>query len=145
MKENTINFTTVRALVEISANFDLLKNKYPEIEVDLISWKENPNCECGQRVHKFFIEKYSIEEDKIFLDNLINNEELKQKIEEITRSQIHDQIPPNMTDYRGRVFTVGTKEEDWLDFWNNRVVQDRAAYRSFSVINHANELKVYFL
>ena len=48
MKENTINFTTVRALVEISANFDLLKNKYPEIEVDLISWKENPNCECGQ-------------------------------------------------------------------------------------------------
>jgi hypothetical protein len=145
MKEKTINFTTIRALIEIPEIFDSLKRKYPEIEVDLISWKDNPNCTCGQRVNNFFIEKYSIEEDKIFLDHLMNSEQVKLKTEEITKEQIHSQIPPSMTDYRGRVFTVGLKEEDWLNFWNTRVVEDRAAYRSFSVVNNGNELKVYFL
>jgi|LauGreDrversion2_6_1035139.scaffolds.fasta_scaffold01159_1 hypothetical protein len=145
MKEKTIDFTTIRALIEIPDIFDSLKNKYPEIEVDLLSWKDNPDCTCGQRVNNFFTEKYSIEEDKNFLDELINREEVKSKTEQITKDQIQNGIPPNMTDYRGRVFTVGIKEEDWLDFWNNKVVQDRAAYRSFSIINNGNELKVYFL
>jgi len=50
-----ISFLTLRAAVETPETFDILKEKYKNIEIDLLSWRDNPTCECGQRVSDFLL------------------------------------------------------------------------------------------
>lgn len=151
------DFIKIRAIIDTPEALQLLISKYPEIEVDILSFKENPGCECGRRVHKFMDEKYSIEEDKIFIDVLMNSENVKKKYDGIVKVyEQHEknkakngespnaQIPSNMTDYRGRVLKIGKTEEDWSKLWT-QIIDERAAYRAFSVVEQEDHLKVYFL
>jgi len=147
-----INFLNLRAAIELDETFNILKEKYKDIEVDLLSWRENPSCSCGQRVHEYFNKVYNTE-DANFLDEMFKNEKVQEKIKEITKPrQVRrelstpnsGQIPQEMTDYRGKIFVVGKTDEDWANFWK-KIIEDRAAYRSFSVSEKEEYIKVYFL
>jgi hypothetical protein len=147
-----IDFLSLRASIETDEIFETLKQKYTEIEVDLLSWRNNPSCACGKRVFDFFSKIYQEDEGQAkFLDSLFQEEKVKEKARELTQAkrkvvtqQDIPQVPPEMTDYRGKIFTVGKSEEDWSNFWK-KINEDRAAYRTFSLIDAGEYLKVYFL
>jgi hypothetical protein len=147
-----INFLKLRAAIETEETFNTLKEKYKDIEIDLLSWRDNPSCSCGQRVHEFFNKIYNQNDDSVFLDELFKNEKIQEKIKEISKprrrivdgSSSPSQLPPEMTDYRGKVFVVGKSDEDWANFWQ-KIISDKAAYRSFSLLEKEEYIKVYFL
>ena len=151
--DKTFPLINLRVAIDTPETFDILKEKYKDIEIDLLSWRDNATCECGQRVSAFFNKIYTQNEDAIFLDELFKNEKIQEKIKEINKNpprRVIDgasnpaQLPPEMTDYRGKVFVVGTTDEDWANFWQ-KIMIDKAAYRSFSVIAKEDYLRVYFL
>jgi beta-xylosidase len=139
---SNIDFSKLRALIEVDDTFNILKEKYKEIEVDLLSWRENPTCSCGKRVHEFFNKTCEDQNEMDFLNNMFELDKVKEKIE--IEKQKASQLPPNMTDYRGKVFTVGKTDEDWWNFWQ-KIIQDKAAYRTFSLLEKEDYLKIYFL
>lgn len=151
------DFRKIRAIIDTPDALQTLISKYPEIEVDILSFKENPGCECGRRVHLFLDEKYSIDEDKVFIDSIMSQPDTKARYEGIVRAYENfekskvdkgeapaGQIPPNMVDLRGRVMQIGKTDEDWSNLWN-QIIDTRGAYKSFSVLEKEDHLKVYFL
>jgi hypothetical protein len=135
---SNIDFGKLRALIEVDDTFNVLKEKYKEIEIDLLSWRDNPTCSCGKRVHEFFNKTSEDQNEMDFLNKMFELDKVKEKIE------MQKQIPPNMTDYRGKVFTVGKTDEDWWNFWQ-KIIKDKAAFRSFSLLEKEDYLKIYFL
>jgi hypothetical protein len=149
---NNFEPINVRALIETDKTFDILKDKYKEIELDLVSWRENPTCECGNRVMKFFEELFQNEDAKNFINELSKDEGVENKKKQILekfsqRKKVIDPNgppPPDFTDYRGKVLVVGKNDEDWANLWN-KIVEEKAVFRNFSIVETPEYLKVYFL
>lgn len=142
----------VRSLIETDKIFEILKEKYKELELDLISWRENPNCECGNRIMIFFEGLFQNEESKKFIDELLADKDVENKKKEILekfspRRRVVDPNgppPPDFTDYRGKVLVVGKSEEDWANLWK-KIIEEKGIFRTFSIVESPEYLKVYFL
>jgi len=149
---NNFEPINIRALIETDKTFDILKDKYKEIELDLVSWRENPTCECGNRVMKFFEGLFQNEDSKNFINELSKDEGVENKKKQILekfsqRRKVVDPNgppPPDFTDYRGKVLVVGKNDEDWANLWA-KIVEEKAVFRNFSIVETPEYLKVYFL
>jgi len=65
-------------IVEDSELNKKLIEKYPELEADLVSAKDNPTCSCRGRVWEFFVNKFSENEKESnnFFKELVDQSEL---------------------------------------------------------------------
>ena len=139
-------------LVKNEKIFEALKNKYPEILADLTSAKFNPTCSCRSRVSAFLNKKYT-EDDKDFIDFLLNMEEIKESKEKMDsiikekeakleqeNQQNNDPKDVGVT----HIYQVPKGPKAWEDF--NKFVNERGIpFRSFSILEKPDYLEIYFL
>lgn len=129
--------------------FNELKNKYPELEIDLLSSRENPNCQCKNRVIEYLTVKLNLKEDESFIRKLIDQErDLKLRIDEnwkfIIAEEEKKQGHVSMEfSTPGKVYTVEKNETAWADFVNK--IRSSLSFQSFSVVDKDTHLEVYFI
>ena len=68
--------------------WEKIKADFPDQLADLVSWKENPNCQCGQRLYQFFnnllgvhvtaLDKYVVDVNK-FNSEIVNQQKIEQQ------------------------------------------------------------------
>ncbi len=139
---NTINqenlYAYVFAALEHDASFELLKTRYSEILADLVSSKSNANCSCRGRVVAYIHQKYTIEAEKAFLDEIFSKEEVAVP----AQNQLKENEIRVANSLSGRVVTVMKKDNYWKDFHSSTL---RGNYRAFSVVDKGDSVDVYFL
>jgi hypothetical protein len=119
MNTPDILFKHLRVVVTNETAFVALLNKYPKITQDLISGRDNQDCECNSRVSKFLIEEYeSNNESKEFLDKVVLSDEIIQAAT-IWENREKD-FRQKTFDFYGKVYKVGLSGEDWLNFFKFR-------------------------
>lgn len=138
-------------ILQDDLTFNKIKEKYPELEIDLLSSKDNPNCECKNRVITYLTVKLNIKDDEIFLRNLIENKRLdeQRKIADQNWEFIIGENEIKTTQYSAeyavadKIYRVNKSDESWKDF----VTKIRASliFQSFSVVDKGDYLEVYFL
>ena len=131
--------------------FNEVKNKYPELEIDLSSSKENPNCQCKNKVIEYLTVKLNLKDDESFLKNLINAEKFNQIRNDIDKNwefiieQRNDQEKNKSFEFStpGKIYKVEKNDQAWLNF----VTKIRASlmFQSFSVLDKETHLEVYFI
>lgn len=131
--------------------FDQIKKKYPELEIDLVSSKENPNCECKNRVINYLTIKLNISDDKVFLESLIEDQRLKtlrttaDKNWEFMIGEEAIRTTQYSAEYAvaDKIYRVDKNDQAWKDF----VIKIRASliFQSFSVVDKGDYIEVYFL
>jgi hypothetical protein len=116
---------------------DLLKEKYPvELYADIESMISNgTNCSCKTRVEDFCYKN----KEKL-LPVLTDFIKSKSPQFDYFIEQTNNNF--NFVMYSGKV--INTTEEDWPDLYN-KLNEDRAQFRSFSVVKDGENLKVFFL
>ena len=131
--------------------FNEIKKKYPELEIDLLSSRDNPNCECKQRVINYLTTRLNVKEDENFLNSLIGSDNAKKLREEINGNWKF--IIEEETDKKqnvslefsspGKIYKVEKSDEAWLEF----VTKIRASlqFQNFSVVDKETYLEVYFI
>ena len=127
-----------RVLIENEKTFNLLKSKYKEILADLISAKDKPSCSCNNRIISFLEEKYKNQEDKKFIDSLIEDDSVKDVITEILNDdQEINQIlnTPHLI----------KKEEGYYEKFLKFLVEKGADnyVRSLSVIDRGDSVEIF--
>jgi hypothetical protein len=132
---NTSNVADVfPILMQDNETFDRLKNDFPGILADLVTFKENPNCSCKGRVFKFFTEV--LEKTPNSLDKYIKDvEAVNARLQVLNEERAAN-------NYAGRVLIVGKGEENWKAFSQSLVGK---MFRMFSVVERENDVAVYFL
>jgi hypothetical protein len=144
-----------KTLIKNDIFFNSIKDKFPEILADLTSSRNNPNCSCNGRVRAHLQANLTNEAD--YFNDLINNEDIKriteQKIEEIKTSQVPNNPMENHMQMMqqnmfrnsvGRIFEIGKTEEDWKNL-AKKLNEERIFFKSFSIIEKADKLVVYFI
>jgi hypothetical protein len=111
-----------------------LAQKYPEIELDLVSSKENPNCSCRGRVWDYFVNKFTEEKEKTdkFFENLyLNHSIIKLRIESLE----------NDIKFIRTIHIIDDDQNSWNEF------QDKLNginYKTISFVKDVNKLKIFF-
>ncbi|NBP01164.1 MAG: hypothetical protein EBU90_13705 [Proteobacteria bacterium] len=131
--------------------FNKLKKIYPELEIDLISSKENPSCECKNRVINYLTIKLNIEKDRKIIEELIEDpstKELRQTIDKDWEFMLGEEaIRTEQYSYEfsaaDRIYKVEKSDQAWKEF----LVKIRASliFQSFSVVDKETHLEVYFI
>lgn len=116
------------AFFEMSADF-------PSIAADLLTFKNNPNCSCKNKVIKFISAKIDAGDKDILNKYFINRENLKNAIE--TMSNNYEQKILS-----GKILTIDNTQEAWAALWQESTTK---IYKSFSVVEKNDKLHVYFL
>lgn len=139
---NTINADHLYAYIFASLahdpSFELLKNRYSDILADLVSAKSNANCSCRGRVIAYINQKYQIDTEKAFLDEIFLNEQIRVEAEK----QIEENQARIANNFSGKIITVMKKDDYWKDFHLSTL---RGSYRAFSVVDKGDSVDVYFL
>lgn len=132
---NTTNVAdAITLLVRDNDTFDLIKNDFPAILADLITFKSNPNCTCRSKVFKFFTEE--VQKNSEVLNKYVKNqEEFAKEISKIVEQR-------NSNNYSGKVIKIENTEEAWKSLTQQLVGK---AFRTFSVIEKEGQLWVYLL
>lgn len=136
-----INTDQARAMIEMDIFFDILKTKYPEILDDMLSWKTNYNCGCGKRFVDFLNQKYINNEDKIFLDSILSNQDFKKKKDEITQKNLEAY---NKRLFHGKIIKVDKTEQSWENL-SQELARLNPIYRAVFVLDRGENLEVRFL
>jgi hypothetical protein len=131
--------------------FDEIKKKYPELEIDLLSSRDNPNCECKQRVINYLTTRLNIKEDETFLKSLIdsdNAKKLREEINENWRFIIEEETfkKQNISlefSSPGKIYKVEKSDEAWLEFVTK--IRSSLQFQNFSVVDKETHLEVYFI
>lgn len=121
--------------IKDDATFNALKKDFPEILADLISFKQNPNCSCRNRVTKFFFDKVQTEPN--LLDKYIYD---KDKL--IAELQAID-LSKQQNNYSGRIFLIDKTEAAWNTL--TKELNNNKFFRGFSVVERDNQIAVYLL
>jgi hypothetical protein len=121
-------------LIKDEETFNRLKNDFPSILADLVTFKDNPNCSCRGRVFKFFSEH--LEANPNILDQYVKDaSEINVKLQSLS-----DERAAN--NYAGKVFLVDKGEEAWAAFAGTLPGK---MFRMFSVAERDDKVVVYFL
>jgi len=131
--------------------FDEIKKKYPELIIDLLSSRDNPNCECKQRVINYLTIKLNIKEDESFLKGLIdsdNTKKLKEEVNEnwkfIIEQQSHKQQNVSLEfSSPGKIYKVENNDQAWSEFVTK--IKANLIFQSFSVLDKETHLEFYFV
>jgi len=106
----------------------------PEIYADIQSYSTNPNCSCRAKVEAYINNNREISVN--FINNFINNNNLTIDLKDIENKY-------KVVNYSGKVEKV--KISEWPAF-RDKIVNEKAVYRAFSVANIDNEyVNVFFL
>jgi hypothetical protein len=132
---NTANLVdALPIMVKDESVFEALKTDFPDILADLVTFKSNPNCTCRGRVFKFFTEK--LEQNPEALNKYVKDAAaLTAELETIGRQR-------TLNNYSGKVFTIVNSEPAWEEF--SKTLAGKM-FRSFSVVDKGDNLKVYFV
>ena len=121
----------IRKIVDNDVLFKKLRKEFPPIVGDLVSFKYNPNCSCKSKVLNYFENK--IKENKNLLDDYVSGVDgLEMQLQEIESNK--EKI------IAGKIFTIPKKS--WEEFVKSI---EGKYYRSFSMVEKNEELKLYFL
>lgn len=131
--------------------FNEIKKKYPELEIDLLSSRDNPNCECKQRVTNYLTTRLNIKEDETFLKGLIDSDNAKKLREEINENWkfiIEEETfkKQNVSlefSSPGKIYKVEKSDEAWLEFVTK--IRSSLQFQNFSVVDKETHLEVYFI
>lgn len=131
--------------------FNQIKKKYPELEIDLLSSRDNPNCECKQRVINYLTTRLNIKEDETFLKGLIDSDNAKKLREEINENWkfiIEEETfkKQNVSlefASPGKIYKVEKSDEAWLEFVTK--IRSNLQFQNFSVVDKETHLEVYFI
>jgi|688.fasta_scaffold115491_2 hypothetical protein len=118
----------LKEIVKDDKKFKILRKQFPEVTGDLLSFKYNPNCSCRSKVLDYFSNK--IKQNKKLLDDYVKD------IDSTTKDKIKN-IEKKLS---GKIFYV--RKNSWEEFAKNL---EGKYYKSFSIIEKKDELKVYFL
>ena len=116
------------------ATWERIKKDFPDQLADLVSWKENPNCQCGQRLLKFFNELLNVYPsalDKYVLDENKFNSALVKQIE----SQRNNLLA-------GKIIEVDKGEAAWHKLFESL---EGKQFMAFSAVEREDKVVVYFL
>ena len=132
---NTNNVTDVLPmLIKDDETFSKLKNDFPSILADLVTFKDNPNCTCRGKVFKFFTEQ--LEKNSSVLDTYVKDaSEITLKLQSLNEERANN-------NYAGRVFVIDKGDEAWKNFAANLPGK---MFRMFSVAERDDKVVVYFL
>lgn len=132
---NTNNVTDILPiLIKDEETFNRLKNDFPSILADLVTFKDNPNCSCRGRVFKFFTEQLEVNPN-ILEQYVKDTNEITVKLQALS-----DERAAN--NYAGKVFLVDKGEEAWAAFARSLPGK---MFRMFSVAERDDKVVVYFL
>jgi hypothetical protein len=121
-------------LIKNDETFNRLKNDFPSILADLVTFKDNPNCSCRGRVFKFFSEQLEI--NPTVLDQYIKDtNEITLKLQSLNEERANN-------NYAGKVFVIDKGEEAWATFAGTLPGK---MFRMFSVAERDDKVVVYFL
>ena len=121
----------IRKILDDDFLFKKLRKEFPPIVGDLVSFKYNPNCSCRSKVLKYFEDK--LKENKNILGDYVSNMNgLEKQLQEIENNK--EKI------LSGKIFTIPKKS--WEEFAKSI---EGKHYRSFSMVEKNQELKLYFL
>jgi len=131
--------------------FNKIKAKYPELTIDLISAKDNPNCVCKNRVINYLNVKLNIKEDESFIKKIIDdpkNLNRKETIDQNWRFIIEEENKKteNLSaefSTPGKIYTVEKTDEAWSNFVNT--IRASLMFQGFSVVDKETHLEVYFI
>lgn len=127
-------FDALPILVHNDNIFHKLKNDFPEVLADLVSFKENPNCSCRNRLIKFFTEK--LQTNPTLLDLYVKDyPTLHDEINNATNLRLSN-------NYSGKIIEIDNTAEAWQQLSTTMIGKN---FRSFSVIQKENKIIVYFL
>lgn len=121
-------------IIKDDSVFARLKTDFPDILADLTTFKTNPNCSCRSRVVKYFSDKL-VENPNLLDQYVVNPQDLNNQLMVIYNQRIQN-------NYAGKVFTVGKTDSEWQAFAQSLAGK---TYRSFSVMDNGDSLKVYLL
>ena len=137
-KVNLVNYENIHpALIYFKSDDEIwerIKKDFPDQLADLVSWKENPNCQCGQRLLKFFNELLQVHPsalDKYVLDENKFNSALVQ--------QVADQQERLMA---GKIVEVDKGADAWHKLFQSL---EGKQFMAFSAVEREDKVVVYFL
>ena len=114
------------------ANKELVQ-KYKDLEMDLISAKDNPNCSCRGKVWEYFINKFNTqkEETNKFLIELYQKHPLiKVRIDAFE----------NNINFIRKIHVIDNSQEAWNNFQDKLSSID---YKNISVIEKNKKIKIF--
>lgn len=122
-------------LIKNNEIFNVLQLDFPDILADLVSFKNNPNCSCKNRLVKYFS------------DLLVQNEQILDKYiqdPEYVLAELRSiQTIRYNNNYSGKIITIPNNESSWRNLSID--INSGKFFRAFSVIDKGEELVVYFL
>lgn len=132
---DTNNVTDVLPiLIKDDEIFNRLKNDFPSMLADLVTFKDNPNCSCRGRIFKFFTEQ--LEANPGFLDQYVKDTSIiTLKLQSLAEERTNN-------NYAGRVFMIDKGDEAWAAFAGSLPGK---MFRMFSVVERDDKVVVYFL
>lgn len=121
-------------LIKDDEIFNRLKNDFPSMLADLVTFKDNPNCSCRGRVFKFFTEH--LQANPGSLDQYIKDASvITLKLQSLAEERANN-------NYAGKVFIIDKGAEAWAAF---AATLPGKMFRMFSVVERNDSVVVYFL
>jgi len=129
--------------------FNLLMERYKEINQDLHSAREYVDCSCRGRVVNYLNEKIKNIEEKKFIDSLINHpdpsvkafkEELDDKYN-LEQERIKERI--RKINAAKDLYLIDKDKESWKKFFE--FAEENIEFKSFFIIDHQDKFEVRFL
>jgi len=114
------------------ANKELVQ-KYKDLEIDLISAKDNPNCSCRGKVWEYFINKFNTEKEE-------TNKFLTTLCEKYPLIKVRIDAFENNVNFIKTIHIINNSQEAWNDFQNKLSSID---YKSISIIEKNNKFKIF--
>jgi len=113
-----------------------IESTFPEISADVVSFKNNPQCSCANKV-KLFIEKHSSEVFDLLEDYFNKNTSLQQTINAIINGS-------SFYDVSGKVFEIDDTSEAYENFFK-RTIEEKFNFRACNIVSKGDKLKIFFL
>jgi hypothetical protein len=121
-----------------------LKNFAPLISPQIDSFKQNPACECRNKILSY------VESNRRIIFEFLNNWFKDEKNSLFTKNLL-PAIEPSIiekkysyTEVYGKVFEIDDTPEEFLQF-KIKMDQEKFIYRSCHIVKDSSKLKIYFL
>lgn len=115
--------------------FEQLQADFTDALADLVSFKNNPNCSCKNRLVKYFSDVLA--HDPSALDKYVKDpESILAELRSLQAVRYNN-------NYAGRIITIPNNETAWKNLSID--INSGKFFRSFSVVDKGEELVVYFL
>ncbi|NDF15923.1 hypothetical protein EB061_11475, partial [bacterium] len=109
-----------------------LAQKYKDLEIDLVSAKDNPNCSCRGKVWEYFINKFNTEKEE-------TNNFLKNLYEKYTSIKVRIDAFEYNINFIKTIHIIDNTQEAWNNFQNKLSSID---YKSVSIIEKKDKFKI---